>query len=122
MAADIVEADCLKVGQHDFRFGKVRHRLGQILICVAVGDHSPDLGDNLPKVESVTPPQDPVLGFGYVEQADPSARANHPREFVKEGGQLDQVAESESAGGAIGRGSREGCRCDGPLLGRVVGS
>ena len=47
----------------------VGERLREVGVGGAVGEQRPDPGDDLAEVDAVPPAQDPVVGFGCVDEA-----------------------------------------------------
>ena len=86
---------------------QIRHALGQIAVGGLVAEQPTDLGNHLAEVDAMAEAHEPVLGDAHVEQRNAPAGTNDAAEFVEERGQVDQVAQCESAGDTVDAGIGE---------------
>lgn len=87
--------------------GEVRQRLRQVAVRSAVGEEAADGGNGPAEPQCVAGREQHLARRGDVEERDPAARAEDPRELREHGSELDEVPEGKRGDSPVEAAARE---------------
>lgn len=96
--------------EHLDRWRKIRHALGEISIRGRIGEPPSNTRNDSTEVDAVSEANDRIAGNADVEKRNTTAWSNHPRKFLEECRQIDEVSQCEATRCAI-----DTCRCNGKI-------